>query len=75
METMTFVRSLEARALLEATAIVRLVDALDALIDDAEERAQNDAIAEHCAASWRQRRDALLTEHAALVSSAIVPSC
>ncbi len=75
METTTFVRTLEVRALLEATAIVRLVDALDALIEDAERRAPADALAEHCAISWRRRRDALLSEHAALTSGAIVPSC
>ena len=75
METMTFVRTLEARALLEATSIVRLVDAIDALIADAECRAGDDAIAEHCAVSWRRRRDAWLTEHAALVSGAVKPSC
>jgi len=75
METMTFVRTMEVRALLEATAIVRLVDALDALIADADRRAATDALAEHCAASWRRRRDALLTEHAALTSGTVVPSC
>ncbi|MDB5028562.1 MAG: hypothetical protein JWO66_2251, partial [Candidatus Eremiobacteraeota bacterium] len=36
--------------------------------------APTDAIAEHCAASWRRRRDALLAEHAALLSGEIVPS-
>ena len=75
METTTFVRTMELRALLEATAIARLVDALDALIDDAERRAPTDALAEHCAASWRRRRDALLSEHTALTSGTIVPSC
>ncbi len=75
METTTFVRTMELRALLEATAIVRLVDALDALIDDADRRAGKDALAEHCAVSWRRRRDALLSEHAALLSGAVVPSC
>ena len=75
METTTFVRALEVRALLEATAIVRLVEILDAAITDAQSRAATDAIAEHCAASWRQRRAALLIEHAALVSGEIVPSC
>ncbi|HEX3549004.1 MAG TPA: hypothetical protein VHT53_01430 [Candidatus Elarobacter sp.] len=75
METMTFVRTMEVRALLEATAIMRLVDALDALIADAESRSANDAIAEHAATSWRRRREALLSEHAALVSGAIAPSC
>jgi hypothetical protein len=74
METTTFVRGLELRALLEATAIARLVDALDAIIAQAEPRAAGDAIAEHCVASWRRRRDALLAEHAALVSGPIVPS-
>ncbi len=72
METMTeltaFVRGHEVRALLEATAIARLVASIDALIADAELRAGDDAIAEHCAVSWRRRRDALLTEHAALLS-------
>jgi hypothetical protein len=75
METTTFIRGLELRALLEATAIARLVDALDAIIADAETRAHHDAIAEHCLASWRRRRDVLIAEHAALVSGAIVPSC
>ena len=75
METMTFVRGLEARALLEATSIVRLVDALDLLIAEAERNAHADAIAEHCASSWRRRRDALMNEHAALVNGTIVPSC
>ena len=67
METVTFVQGLEVRALLEATAIARLVDALDIIIADAEERAERDAIAEHCAGSWRRRRDALLAEHARLM--------
>ncbi len=75
METMTFVRTMEMRALLEATAIARLVDAMDALIADAEARSANDALAEHCASSWRRRREALLSEHAALVSGEVVPSC
>ena len=75
METTTFMRGLEIRALLEATAIVRLVETLDAIIADAERRAPHDAIAEHCAASWRRRRDMLLAEHAALVDGAVVPSC
>jgi len=75
MDTMTFMRATEVCALLEATAIARLVDALDALIADAERRAPTDALAEHCAHSWRRRRDALLDEHAALVSRDIVPSC
>jgi len=75
MDTMTFVRGLELRALLEATAIARLVDALDAVIAEAETRAAKDAIAEHCVASWRRRRDVLIAEHAALVSGAIDPSC
>lgn len=74
METMSFVRAHEVRALLEATAIVRLVDALDQLVAEADRNAHTDAIAEHCAASWRRRRDALMNEHAALVSGAIVPS-
>jgi hypothetical protein len=74
METTTFLRGLELRALLEATAIVRLVDALDAIIADAEKHAHCDAIAAHCVASWRRRRDVLLAEHAALVSGEIVPS-
>lgn len=74
METTTFIRGMEVRALLEATAIVRLVDTLDALIAEAERNAEHDAIAEHCAASWRRRRDALLVEHAALVSGEIVPA-
>jgi len=68
MDTMTaFLRGHEVRALLEATAIARLVGTLDQLIAEAELRAAEDAIAEHCAASWRRRRDALLGEHAALV--------
>jgi hypothetical protein len=68
METMTaFVRGHEVRALLEATAIARLVATLDELIADADARAAGDAIAEHCAISWRRRRDALLSEHAALL--------
>ncbi|HEX3463168.1 MAG TPA: hypothetical protein VHS78_03830 [Candidatus Elarobacter sp.] len=73
METIAFVRGMELRALLEATAISRLVETMDQLIADAEARAKNDAIAEHCAASWRRRRDALLDEHAALLSGPIVP--
>lgn len=73
METTTFMRAMELRALLEATAILRLVDTLDVMIADAEKRAKNDAIAEHCAASWRRRRDALLVEHAALISGETVP--
>jgi hypothetical protein len=75
METTTFVRALDVRALLEATAIVRLVETLDTIIADADLRAGTDAIAEHCATSWRRRRDALLSEHAALVSGEIVPVC
>ena len=75
METMTFVRAQEVRALLEATAIVRLVDAIDAIIAEAERNAAHDAIAEHCAASWRRRREALLAEHAALAEGEIVPIC
>jgi hypothetical protein len=71
METMTFVRGLEIRALLEATSIVRLVDALDQLIAEADRTADADAIAEHCAASWRRRREALLNEYAALTSGPI----
>ena len=69
METMTaFLRGHEVRALLEATAIARLVGTLDELIAEAELRAGDDAIAEHCAISWRRRREALLGEHAALLS-------
>ena len=75
METKTFIRGLELRALLEATAIVRLIDALDAIIADAEKLAEHDAIAEHCVVSWRRRRDVLRAEHAALVSGAIDPCC
>jgi hypothetical protein len=71
METMTFVRGQEVRALLEATAIARLVDTLDMMIEDADRRAADDAIAEHCATSWRWRRDALLKEHAALTGAPI----
>ncbi|HZO94546.1 MAG TPA: hypothetical protein VFB22_12395 [Candidatus Baltobacteraceae bacterium] len=68
METLTeFVRAHEVRALLEATAIARLVDALDELIADADRLAAGDAIAEQCAVSWRRRREALLAEHAALL--------
>lgn len=73
METIAFVRGLELRALLEATAISRLVETMDQLIADADARAKNDAIAEHCAASWRRRRDALVEEHTALLSGPIVP--
>ena len=73
METTTFVRALELRALLEATAIARLVDTLDRMIAEADAKASADAIAEHCAVSWRRRRDALLEEHAALLSGPIVP--
>jgi hypothetical protein len=69
METMTaFLRGHEVRALLEATAIARLVATFDELIAEAERHAADDAIAEHCAISWRRRRDALLSEHAALLS-------
>jgi hypothetical protein len=75
METTTFLRATEVRALLEATAIVRLVDAIDQLIADADRRAATDAIAEHCAESWRRRREALLAEHAALLGGVIAPSC
>jgi hypothetical protein len=74
METTAFMRALELRALLEATAILRLVESLDTIIEDAEARAADDAIAEHCAASWRRRRDALLTEYASLVSGEVVPA-
>jgi hypothetical protein len=73
METTAFMRGLELRALLEATAILRLVESLDTIIADAEARAEDDAIAEHCAASWRRRRDALLVEYASLVSGEVVP--
>lgn len=75
METTTFVRSMQLRALLEANAIARLVDTLDALIADADARAADDIIAEHCATSWRRRRDALLNEHAALLAADVVPCC
>jgi hypothetical protein len=74
METTTFIRGLEMRALLEATAIVRLVETIEESIAKADALAPTDAIAEHCAASWRRRRDALLAEHAALLSGEIVPS-
>lgn len=67
MEVATFVRAHDCRALLEATAIVRLVDTLDALIAQAEKTAADDAIAEHCAVSWRRRRDALLAEYDTLL--------
>lgn len=67
MDVETFLRGAELRALLEATAIVRLVDVIDAMIADAESRADVDAIAAHCAQTWRMRRDALLAEHATLV--------
>jgi hypothetical protein len=67
MEVASFVRTHDVRALLEATAIVRLVDAFDALIVQAEKTAASDAIAEHCAASWRRRRDVLLQEYRALL--------
>lgn len=67
MDVATFLRGAELRALLEATAIVRLVDTIDAMIADAESRADVDALAAHCAESWRMRRDALLAEHGTLV--------
>ncbi|HEY0614725.1 MAG TPA: hypothetical protein VGC96_08790 [Candidatus Elarobacter sp.] len=75
METTTFLRGMELRALLEATAIVRLVDTFDQIIAEAEQKAATDVLAEHCAASWRRRRDALLTEHAALTSGWVSPAC
>jgi len=65
--TTTFLRAHELRALLEASAIARLVETLDGLIAEADSRASGDALAEHCALSWRRRRDALLGEHAALL--------
>ena len=68
METMAFVRGRELCALLEATAIARLVESMDKIIAEADARAADDAIAEHCAASWRRRRQALLTEYVALLS-------
>lgn len=74
METTTFVRAMDVRALLEGTAIVRLIDALDEMIAAADAKAAGDAIAEHCAASWRRRRDALVHEHAALVSGEVLAS-
>jgi hypothetical protein len=68
MEVESFVRAHEVRALLEATAIVRLFDAFDALIAEAEaDAAAGDAIAAHCADSFRRRREALAREHQDLV--------
>ena len=45
METMAFVRGRELCALLEATAIARLVESLDKIIAEADARAADDAIA------------------------------
>lgn len=68
MEVDTFVRAHEVRALLEATAIVRLFDAFDVLIAEADaEAATGDAIAAHCADSFRRRRELLAREHGDLV--------
>jgi hypothetical protein len=68
MEVDTFVRAHEVRALLEATAIARLVDTFDILIAEAEaEAATGDAIASHCVDSFRRRRDALAREHVDLL--------
>lgn len=65
MELLTdFVRAHQVRALLEQTAIVRLVDAMDTMI--AQAAAGGDALSEHCAISWQRRRDALLSEYAQL---------
>ena len=52
MEITSFIRAHRVRALLEARAIVHLVDTLNALIAEAESAAPGDAIAEHSARSW-----------------------
>jgi hypothetical protein len=69
VEVESFVRAQELRALLEAGAIVQILDALEPLIAQSDADAANgDAIAEEHAASLRRRRDALVREHVALVS-------
>jgi hypothetical protein len=68
LEAESFLRAQELRALLEAAAVARLFDALEALIAQAEaDTMRGDAIAEHLAASFRRRRADLVREHAALV--------
>ena len=71
MEITSFIRAHQMRALLEARAIVELVDTLDILIAEAESAGVGDAIAEHSAQSWRRRREALIAEHQALVGELV----
>lgn len=66
MEVASYLRAHQARALLESSAIFRLIEAFDDLIAEAERTAEHDAIAEHCVVSWRRRRDALYAEYQAL---------
>jgi len=68
LEAESFLRAQELRALLEAAAVARIFDVLEALIGEADANAmRGDAVAEHLAVSFRRRRDALVREHAALV--------
>ncbi len=69
IEAETFVRALEVRGLMEATAIVRLIDTIELLIAEARESSATDAIAEHCVLSWQRRCEALAAEYRELIGS------
>jgi hypothetical protein len=68
MTTSSLLRTQDLHALLEACALARLGDALDALIAAEEARAATDAVAEYCAASFRRRRDAVRADHQAVIA-------
>lgn len=61
-------RAHDVRALLELTALVQLLDALDELIARNEEH-PGDAVAEHCAESFRRRREGVIAQRDALIAS------
>jgi hypothetical protein len=68
MTTSSLLRSQDLHALLEACALARLGDALDALIAAEESRAATDAVAEYCAAAFRRRRDGVRADHQAVLA-------
>ena len=61
-------RAHDVRALLELTALVQLGEALDELIARNEAR-PGDAVAEHCAESFRRRREGVTAQRDALIAS------
>ena len=68
MTVSSLMRAHDVRALLELTALVQLTEALDDLIVRNEMR-PGDAVAEHCAESFRRRREGVAAQRDALIAS------